>query len=86
MNTPLKPFIWRLLVSVDQIFNVILSVFPHFKNKGFGYPDETISSVVGKRYYIHEDRSLFIRVVYRLVDKFDPGHFKRSIEADEGIL
>lgn len=85
MSSGMKPFLWRYLVALDQQLNVLISIFPYFKRKGFGYPDETISSVVGKRYYHHNDRSLFIKWVYILINKIDPGHFKRGIEYDEGL-
>ena len=81
----LKPLWWRILVSFDNFLNVLLSIIPSLKRKGFGYPDETISSVVGKRYYYFNDRSWFIMIIYRLVEKIDPGHFRRYIEYDEGV-
>ena len=81
----LEPLWWRLLVSVDNMFNVILSVIPSLKKKGFGYTDESISSVVGKRYYYHSDRSWFILAIFVPIDKIDKGHFRRYIEHDEGF-
>lgn len=81
----MKPLYWRLLVSIDQLLNVVISLVPSLKRKGFGFPDETISSVVGKRYYFDNDRSLFIVTIYKLVEKFDKGHFKRFVECDEGL-
>ena len=76
---------WRLLVSADNMLNVILSAIPALKKKGFGYTDESISSVVGKRYYHHSDRSWFILAIFVPIDKIDRGHFQRYIERDEGF-
>lgn len=85
MSKELKPFWWRVLIAIDQIANVLLSAIPSLANKGFGYTDETISSVVGKRYIYHKDRSWFILAIYYPVEWVDKGHFARGIEYDEGL-
>lgn len=81
----LSPLWWRVLVGFDNLANVLLSLIPSLKEKGFGYVDETVSSVVGKRYYYHQDRSWFILLIYHPIELVDPGHFKKYIEYDEGI-
>tara|TARA_R110000803_G_scaffold13482_9_gene37948 strand:- start:24165 stop:24473 length:309 start_codon:yes stop_codon:yes gene_type:complete len=81
----LKPLWWRILVSVDNLCNVLLSAVPSLRKKGFGYTDETVSSVIGKRYYYHHDRSWFILIIYKPIEMVDRGHFKRYIEHDEGF-
>ncbi len=85
MVKELKPLWWRILVCFDNLANVILSLIPSLKRKGFGYTDETISSVVGKRYYFFNDRSWFIMIIYNSIERIDPGHFLRYIEYDEGV-
>ena len=80
-----QSFLWRNLICLDNWANVLLSAIPSLKRKGFGFPDETISSVVGKRYYYFNDRSWFIMLIYKSVEKLDPGHFRRYIEYDEGV-
>ncbi len=64
MSKELEPLWWRVLVGIDNLVNVFVSVLPALERKGFGYVDETISSVVGKRYYYHDDRSWYILAVY----------------------
>jgi len=81
----LKPIWWRLLVGLDNLANVLLSLIPALQRKGFGYVDESISSVVGKAYYHHQDRSWFILAIYHPIEWLDPGHFLRNIEFDEGV-
>lgn len=81
----LKPIWLRLLIALDQLVNVLLSTIPALAKKGFGYTDETITSVVGKRYYFHNDRSWFVMAIYCTVEWIDEGHFARGIEHDEGF-
>jgi hypothetical protein len=81
---PLKPFMWRLMVIATNLLNVLLSLVPALKRKGFGYPDESTSSIVGKRYLRHNDRSWLVVAIYRLVEWVDPGHSVKYIEDDEG--
>lgn len=85
MKRELKPFWKRFLLALDNLGNVILSLIPSLKRKGFGYEDEQISSVVGKNYIWRNDRSWFISGLYKFLDWIDPGHCRNSIELDEGF-
>jgi hypothetical protein len=67
-----KRYIWNLLISIDQLANSILG----------GDPDETISSRMGKR---ARQGDKFGIMLCRLLDIFDKGHCKKSIEKDEGL-
>lgn len=85
MTKGLDPWIWRILYSLDQLFNIIWSLHPTWRKWGGGYADETISSVVGKQYYWYGSRHWFIRGLYRLLETIDPGHCWRALERDEGF-
>jgi hypothetical protein len=67
----MKHYFWNILISADQLANTLLG----------GDPDETISSRMGKR-AIKGDR--LGGIICRLLDMFDKGHCKKSIEEDEG--
>ncbi|RMG30244.1 MAG: hypothetical protein D6721_04350, partial [Gammaproteobacteria bacterium] len=58
------------LVGIDQLANAVIG----------GDPDETISSRIGKR----RGRCKLCAALCWLLDKIDPRHCARSIEADEG--
>ncbi len=64
-----KHYIRNLLISIDQFVNTVLG----------GYPDETLSSRMGK----HQN-CLICRFVCKLLDIVDKDHCKKSIEHDEG--
>lgn len=61
---------WNLLISIDQLFNTILG----------GYPDETLSSRMGKR----PDCRL-CRTICKFLNLFEKDHCIKSIERDEGL-
>jgi len=65
-----KRYFWNLLISIDQLLNTILG----------GYPDETLSSRMGKQ----EDCKA-CNFICRVLDVFEKDHCKKSIERDEGI-
>ena len=65
-------WLWRIVVWLDQGLNVI------FLN---GDPDETVSSHAGKDARKGERWAC---VLCKLLDKLDPGHCVRYMEADEG--
>lgn len=67
-----KRYIWNLLISIDQLANTLFG----------GFPDETISSRMGKR--AREGDRLGITVC-KILDVFDKNHCEKSIEEDEGI-
>jgi len=79
-----KTYFWNVLTSLDQMVNTVLGPLLNliFQVDGFGYPDETISSVLGK----HRDKCKLCRLVCGFIDKIDPkrNHCVRSIELDEG--
>ena len=64
-----KRYLWFMFIAIDQLFNTLLG----------GYPDETLSSRMGKRQDI-----LVYRVACKVLDVFDKDHCKKSIEYDEG--
>jgi len=80
-------WIFRILISVDQFFNVLLApVWPlvFWGSKGWGAPDETISSVLGKNY----KPCRACRFMCRIISRFDfasSKHCRDNIEKDEGI-
>lgn len=65
----MKRYIWNLLISIDQLFNTLLG----------GYPDETLSSRMGK----NQDCPV-CRFICKLLDLVDKDHCQKSIEYDEG--
>lgn len=62
---------WRIAVAFDQVANAA------FK----GSEDETISSRAGKA---RRQGRRWACVLCRVLDRLDPGHCDKSIEADEG--
>ena len=79
-----QKYFWRVLISIDQGFNVVLSPALNWglNTDKFGYPDETLSSVFGKE--TSEGKCKVCYFVCRVLNVFDPNHCKKSIEADEG--
>jgi len=77
-------YFWRLLLSIDQFFNVLLSPLLNLLLKPsypFGNEDETISSVMGKNLRLGSCRACYF--VCRVLHLLDKNHCKRSIEHDE---
>ena len=73
-----------LLVAVDQLLNVLLK-WPLgwiFGVTGFGYPDETISSVLGKHYQTCERCRKMCKLLSKLMGNL---HCRKAIEKDEGL-
>lgn len=81
----LQPWLWGVLVSLDQLINTVMgpvlnwALRPKFR---FGYPDETLSSVLGKNVRARACR--FCDWVCHLLHRLDPNHCAKSIEDDEG--
>jgi len=73
-----KKYMLNLLISVDQLGNVIFG----------GDPDETISSRLGKIKKKHGGKIPWSRPVCKIIDagldKIDPNHSIEAIEDDEG--
>jgi len=71
-----------LFVSFDRFLNVLFK-WPLnflFGIKGFGHPDETISSVIGKHYY----ECKLCRVVCKFLSIFDERHCRDAIDNKHG--
>ncbi len=69
----MKRYLWNLLISLDQLANTILG----------GYPDETISSRMGKR--LAKKNCPLCTWLCRVLDYLDENHCEDSIERDEGL-
>ena len=69
----MKRYLINLVISIDQLVNTILG----------GYPDETMSSRMGK-HLVKKDCRL-CKFICRLLNKIDPNHCIDSIEKDEGL-
>ncbi len=79
----MKKWIFDVLIAFDQLANVAFKwpLNRVFGIRGFGAPDETISSVLGKHY----DQCRFCRAVCKLLSRLlGDKHCRRAIEADEG--
>lgn len=68
-----KRYIWNLLISIDQLANTLLG----------GYPDETISSRMGKSIARNENCPV-CHLLCKILNFFDKNHCEKSIEHDEG--
>ena len=66
-----KKYIWNILVSIDQFFNVLIFL---------GDPDETISSNAGKK----NGKVLRATILSWILNKIDPNHVNKYRESDEG--
>ncbi|KOS68379.1 hypothetical protein AEA09_07295 [Lysinibacillus contaminans] len=64
-----KRYFWFLFIAIDQLFNTLLG----------GYPDETLSSRIGK----HQQCPV-CRFMCWLLNFIDKDHCLKSIELDEG--
>ena len=68
----LRTYLWNLLVSLDQFINTALG----------GHPDETISSRAAKS---RKRGKRWACILCRILDRLDPNHCEKNIEADEGF-
>jgi hypothetical protein len=68
----MKRYFWNILVSVDQFFNVVFG----------GFPDETISSRMGK--HMAKNDCPFCNIFCKFLNLFQKDHCIKSIEKDEG--
>lgn len=85
-SKPVGAWMWQVLVALDQFCNAL---FAPLLNLGlrpgaarFGFPDESLSSVMGKNVRAGHCRGC--RWICRLLHRADPHHCEKSIEADEG--
>jgi len=70
---------WNLLVWIDQGLNVLVGLFAD----GFGDPDETLSSVFGKKVRAGKCPVCTFICKY-ILHPIDKNHCEKSVEADEG--
>lgn len=69
----MKRYLYNLLIAIDQLVNTILG----------GYPDETISSRMGKR--VAKNDSLLCNLLCKLLNLIEKDHCIKAIEKDEGL-
>ena len=81
---------WNLAIAADQLGNALLGLVAALAGRarglaGFGDPDETISSVLGKK--VRDGGCPVCRGICWVLSKLDPrpgNHCLNSIEKDEG--
>ena len=81
-----REWFWVCMVSIDQFLNTFFGpVLNHllYPLHRFGDPDETLSSVLGKNARDGSCRGCYW--VCRVLNRLDPEHCQKSIEADEGF-
>jgi len=72
---PKKHYLFRLLIAIDQLFNVLLLN---------GSEDHTISGHVGYRAIVtNKFYWLFLERFINMIFFFHPDHCRKSIEQDE---
>lgn len=73
----------KVLIAVDQLINTLLGLVPRLRSFGFGNPDETISSRLGK---LEEAGNPYAATACKYIGYlpwFTAGHCRRAIERDE---
>ena len=70
----MKMYFWNILISLDQLLNTLLG----------GFPDETLSSRMGKHIVRNKD-CFTCRFLCKILDLFEKEHCHKSIEYDEGL-
>lgn len=74
-------YLWNILISLDQLVNVVGSPLFNLLFSGdhkFGNPDETLSSVMGKN--IRKNNCVLCKGICAILNIFDKNHCKKSIE------
>jgi hypothetical protein len=92
VNNKDKPWLWKVLVSLDQLANNILDPALTWLTGVKSVPDETISSRLGKAVTLKKKDCRLCVWTCNLINVFDPrwwardgfDHCKDSIERDEG--
>jgi len=69
----MKEYLYNIFIGIDQLCNAILG----------GYPDETMSSRMGKR--VAKGESWLCHFICKLLNKIDKNHCIDAIEKDEGL-
>lgn len=67
-------YFWNIAISIDQLGNTLIGFLPDY-----GDPDETISSVLGRR-ALKNKTTLPEKVVIKLLDLIDASHVFEAIE------
>jgi len=84
----MKSYLWNIFVSLDQfvntVFGPLFNLAFNSKERRFGYPDETISSVVGKMQEKGEG-NILVKWLYSGLDNIQSNHCEDNIEKDEGV-
>mgnify|MGYP001822280092 CR=1 FL=1 len=79
-------YFWNILISIDQLVNVLASPMLNFLTSSgayrFGNPDETLSSVMGKNIEAGHCRGCRFLCRY-VLHPIDRNHCRDSIERDE---
>jgi len=70
----MKRYMWNFLIGIDQLANTVFG----------GFPDETLSSRMGKR--VRLGNCPFCTFMCNVLHLFDKDHCNKSIEEDEGII
>lgn len=72
---------WNTLVSLDQFANVAIGFLMAVlgRDSEYGWPDETISSVLGRKTEAEKTNKLEDLIVW-VLDKIDEGHVFEAIE------
>lgn len=81
----MKSYFSNLGTAISQFLNVVFSPILNIIFGGpnkFGYPDETMSSVLGKN--IRDNNCILCNFVCFFLRLIDKNHCKKSIENDEG--
>jgi hypothetical protein len=69
----MKQYLWNLLISIDQLFNTLLG----------GFPDETMSSRMGK--HLSKKDCPVCNFFCGLLNFIQKDHCIKNIERDEGL-
>jgi len=81
----MKTYIINLGTAISQFLNALLAPILNIVFSGsnkFGYPDETMSSVLGKN--IRDNNCVMCNFVCFFLRLIDKRHCNKSIEDDEG--
>lgn len=85
----LKKYFFNIAISLDQLGNTIcaglldLTMIKKESHSRFGFPDETVSSVLGKN-KVFDTLTLFGRFISYILNTIQKDHVEKGIEKDEG--
>ena len=82
---------WNALVGFDMLVNTLLGpvlnrlFWGGWRSGPWGYPGETISSVLGKYWYARViERRPVLFCVFRVLNRIQPLHCQRAVQYDVG--